>query len=94
MILQNCSGVQNVAIIAHVNHGKTILVDQLLQSAAKTKKKMANSNENINGSINDDTNMTDQLLDYGDLEKECWITITSKVTRIKEPPTGMCMQHV
>jgi GTP-binding protein len=82
VILRNRSGVRNVAIIAHVDHGKTTLVDQLLRSAAKTTTKTAKSHND--GSNNGDDDATERLLDCGDLEKERGITITSKVTRIDE----------
>ena len=80
------SGVRNVAIIAHVDHGKTTLVDQLLRSAAAASTAAANGsssdgNTNANGN-SDSGGDTDRLLDCGDLEKERGITITSKVTRI------------
>ena len=82
VILRNRSGVRNVAIIAHVDHGKTTLVDQLLRSAAKTTTKTAKSHND--GSNNGEDDTTERLLDSGDLEKERGITITSKVTRIDE----------
>ncbi len=59
---------RNVAIVAHVDHGKTTLVDGLLQSAAKTTGGVSAG--------------TERLLDSGDLEKERGITIMSKVTRV------------
>jgi len=69
-------GIRNVAIIAHVDHGKTTLVDELLTSA---KKSIEGSSEAL-----------DRLMDSGDLEKERGITITSKVTRVpyKQEATG------
>jgi len=76
-ILKQRSGVRNVAIIAHVDHGKTTLVDQLLRSAAANNNTTSKSSE---GGADGDT---DRLLDCGDLEKERGITITSKVTRIE-----------
>ena len=60
------SGVRNVAIIAHVDHGKTTLVDKLLKTCSARVA---------------DKNQEDRLLDSSDLEKERGITITSKVTR-------------
>jgi len=70
------SGVRNVAIIAHVDHGKTTLVDQLLRSAAAEDTTKPSESSGESGD-------TDRLLDCGDLEKERGITITSKVTRIE-----------
>ena len=58
---------RNVAIVAHVDHGKTTLVDCLLQSAS----------DSTGG-----TNSGERLMDSGDLEKERGITIMSKVTRV------------
>lgn len=62
-------GIRNVAIIAHVDHGKTTLVDELLKAAK------ASMGEVSSGSLN-------RIMDSGDLEKERGITITSKVTRV------------
>jgi GTP-binding protein len=59
---------RNIAIIAHVDHGKTTLVDKLLQQTASLSKK---------------TNTTERVLDSNDLEKERGITILAKNTAIK-----------
>jgi len=67
-------GIRNVAIIAHVDHGKTTLVDELIKVAASTTTP-TEDNSDADLSLN-------RLMDSGELEKERGITITSKVTRL------------
>ncbi|MCW8974798.1 MAG: GTP-binding protein, partial [Sedimenticola sp.] len=58
---------RNIAIIAHVDHGKTTLVDKLLQQS---------------GTLGDRFGPVERLMDSNDLEKERGITILSKNTSI------------
>ena len=67
--------IRNVAIIAHVDHGKTTLVDQLLRQAKVFR---------------DNQQLTERVMDSNDLERERGITILSKNTAITipDPKTG------
>ncbi|RYE50215.1 MAG: GTP-binding protein, partial [Rhizobiaceae bacterium] len=66
---------RNVAIIAHVDHGKTTLVDQLFRQS---------------GTFRDNQRIEERAMDSNDLEKERGITILAKATSVEwtSPESG------
>ncbi|MGX7925172.1 translational GTPase TypA [Tsuneonella sp. HG094] len=64
---------RNVAIIAHVDHGKTTLVDQLFRQS---------------GTFRDNQRVEERAMDSNDLEKERGITILAKPTSVEWAPEG------
>ncbi len=60
--------VRNIAIIAHVDHGKTTMVDQLLKEA---------------GTFRQNEQVADRVMDSGDIERERGITILAKNTAVE-----------
>ncbi len=65
----DASKIRNVAIIAHVDHGKTTLVDGLLKQSHTFRDNQAEMNQDL-------------IMDSGDQEKERGITITAKITAV------------
>ncbi len=64
------SHIRNIAIIAHVDHGKTTLVDGLLKQSHTFRDNQAEMSQSL-------------IMDSGDQERERGITITAKITAIK-----------
>lgn len=61
------NNIRNIAIIAHVDHGKTTLVDQMLKQS---------------GTFRENQKVEERIMDSNDLEKEKGITISSKNTAV------------
>ncbi len=66
-MLESRDNIRNIAIIAHVDHGKTTLVDQLLKQS---------------GVFRDNQEVAERVMDSNDLERERGITILSKNTAV------------
>jgi len=66
--MQHREDIRNIAIIAHVDHGKTTLVDQLLK---------------YSGTFRENEEVHDRAMDSGDIERERGITILAKNTAVK-----------
>ena len=62
------NAIRNIAIIAHVDHGKTSLVNELLEQS---------------GTLDERTQLSDRVMDNNDIERERGITILAKNTAVK-----------
>jgi GTP-binding protein len=68
--VQDPTRIRNIAIIAHVDHGKTTLVDGLLKQSKTFRDNQAEMSQDL-------------IMDSGDQERERGITITAKVTAVE-----------
>ena len=72
--------IRNIAIIAHVDHGKTTLIDNIMKQS---------------GSFRENQSIDERLMDSGDLEKERGITILAKPTSVmwKDTRINICLLY-
>ncbi len=68
--MRDASLIRNIAIIAHVDHGKTTLVDGLLKQSQTFRENQAEMSQSL-------------IMDSGELEHERGITITAKTTAVE-----------
>ena len=68
--MHDAQHIRNIAIVAHVDHGKTTLVDGLLKQSKTFADHQAEMSQTT-------------ILDSGDLERERGITITAKTTAVE-----------
>src|SRR5690348_6116891 len=78
-----CTDLRNVAIVAHVDHGKTTLVDAMLHQA---------------GAFGEHQHVDERAMDTGELEREKGITILAKNTAVRyagpSAPDGMTINII
>ena len=67
--------IRNIAIIAHVDHGKTTLVDVMLKQS---------------GTFRDNEQVSERAMDSGELESERGITITANLHRMERHAHQHC----
>ena len=65
--MENSNNIRNIAIIAHVDHGKTTLVDAMFKNS---------------GIFRENEQVAERVMDSNDLERERGITILSKNTSV------------
>src|SRR5207344_3339941 len=70
--MSHADGIRNVAIIAHVDHGKTTLVDAMLRQTGTFRQNEA---------------VVDRVMDSNDLERERGITILAKLCSVRYKDT-------
>lgn len=70
IMAQDPTKIRNIAIIAHVDHGKTTLVDGLMKQSQTFRDNQAEMSQEL-------------IMDSGDQERERGITITAKVTAVQ-----------